>query len=56
MTMPHLMNCPHSGQGWCLDCVKNYHDDTSKQLDQIIIEFIQQFRRIKLRILKDFDK
>ncbi len=21
MTMPHLMNCPHSGEGWCLDCV-----------------------------------
>ncbi len=22
MTMPHLMNCPHSPDGWCLDCVK----------------------------------
>lgn len=21
MTMPHLMNCPHSGDGWCLECV-----------------------------------
>lgn len=21
MTMPTLMNCPHSGDGWCLDCV-----------------------------------
>lgn len=21
MTMPHLMNCPHSDDGWCLDCV-----------------------------------
>ena len=21
MTMPHLMNCPHMGDGWCLDCV-----------------------------------
>lgn len=22
MTMPHMMNCPHSGEGWCLDCVQ----------------------------------
>jgi hypothetical protein len=22
MTMPHLMNCRHSEDGWCLDCVK----------------------------------
>jgi hypothetical protein len=21
MTMPHLMNCAHAEQGWCLDCV-----------------------------------
>tara|TARA_R110000824_G_C15185484_1_gene674210 strand:+ start:260 stop:454 length:195 start_codon:yes stop_codon:yes gene_type:complete len=21
MTMPHLMNCPHDGNGWCLSCV-----------------------------------
>lgn len=21
MTMPHLMNCAHSQEGWCLDCV-----------------------------------
>lgn len=22
MTMPHLMNCAHSEDGWCLNCVK----------------------------------
>ncbi len=27
MTMPHLMNCPHSGDGWCLDCVKEQQDE-----------------------------
>ena len=21
MTMPHLMNCGHSSDGWCLECV-----------------------------------
>lgn len=26
MTMPHLMNCEHSSDGWCLDCVKQMHD------------------------------
>ena len=26
MTMPHLMNCPHSESGWCLDCVKAVHE------------------------------
>lgn len=23
MTMPHLMNCDHSDDGWCLACVKD---------------------------------
>ena len=26
MTMPHLMNCSHSPDGWCLDCVKEEWD------------------------------
>ena len=25
MTMPHLMNCGHSDEGWCLDCVQAQH-------------------------------
>lgn len=27
MTMPHLMNCDHCDDGWCLDCVKALHDE-----------------------------
>lgn len=27
MTIPHLMNCRHRGDGWCLDCVKRLHDE-----------------------------
>lgn len=27
MTMPHLMNCSHSHDGWCLECVKELHED-----------------------------
>lgn len=25
MTMPHLMNCPHSDDSWCLACVNDLH-------------------------------
>lgn len=27
MTMPHLINCDHSADGWCLACVKNLEDE-----------------------------
>ena len=27
MTMPHLMNCNHSEDGWCLDCVKKLWEE-----------------------------
>ena len=26
MTMPHLMNCSHQGDGWCLACVRKLHE------------------------------
>jgi len=25
--MPHLMNCSHDGDGWCLSCVGKLHDE-----------------------------
>lgn len=34
MTMPHLMNCQHSEDGWCLDCVKKLHD-AAEELVQV---------------------
>jgi hypothetical protein len=36
MTMPHLMNCPHSAEGWCLDCVKELHDWFQAQVEQFM--------------------
>lgn len=30
MTMPHLMNCAHASSGWCLDCVKELHQEKEK--------------------------
>lgn len=28
MTMPHLMNCAHDENGWCLDCVETLWNKT----------------------------
>lgn len=30
MTMPHLANCAHTGEGWCLECVRNLHDEKER--------------------------
>ena len=27
MTMPHLMNCGHKNDGWCLECVRELWDE-----------------------------
>lgn len=27
MTMPHLQNCPHDDNGWCLACVKELWEE-----------------------------
>lgn len=34
MTMPHLMNCNHSDEGWCLECVKQMHDELEAEADK----------------------
>lgn len=34
MTMPHIMNCEHSEEGWCLDCVKKMHDEMEKAVEE----------------------
>lgn len=34
MTMPHLMNCDHSEEGWCLDCVKKMHDEWEERCEK----------------------
>lgn len=37
MTMPHLMNCSHSGEGWCLDCVKELYDRLEKAESKCLV-------------------
>lgn len=35
MTISHLMNCDHSDEGWCLDCVKKLHDKYTLYVEKI---------------------
>jgi hypothetical protein len=35
MTMPHLMNCLHSEDGWCLDCVKELWEQKQRETERI---------------------
>lgn len=35
MTMPHLMNCPHSEEHICLDCSKDNWDFQQSQIDRL---------------------
>ena len=37
MTMPHLTNCPHSGDGWCLACVGELYEKLSCLEDRAYI-------------------
>lgn len=34
MTMPHLMNCDHTGEGWCLACVKKLWEELEALRDK----------------------
>ena len=35
MTMPHLMNCPHMDNGWCIPCVKELGEER-QQLAELV--------------------
>lgn len=35
MTMPHLMNCSHSSDGWCLSCVKEQADENERLRERV---------------------
>ena len=30
MTMPHLSNCPHDGDGWGINCVKEMYSELER--------------------------
>lgn len=35
MTMPHLMNCPHSADGWCLNCVAKLNAELAEAMGRL---------------------
>jgi hypothetical protein len=35
MTMPHLMNCQHRDDSWCLDCVKAEWERTNAEIERL---------------------
>ena len=35
MTVPHLMNCPHTDSGWCTECVAELGNENWRQRDDI---------------------
>lgn len=39
MTMPHLMNCSHSEEGWCLSCVKELWEERRCDMRPCVEEF-----------------
>ena len=39
MTIPHLMNCPHMDDGWCLDCVRQMYDEN--EAARALVEWLE---------------
>jgi len=35
MTMPWLSNCEHSGDGWCINCVRKEHDEYEQKIEDL---------------------
>ncbi len=35
MTMPHLMNCSHMDDGWCLPCVKAEWEEREAEVERL---------------------
>lgn len=46
MTMPHLMNCAHSEDGWCLECVRKQWEelDNLKGVSQTMLNQVADHR------------
>lgn len=58
MTMPHLMNCQHSPDSWCLDCVKKLHDENEKEneyLKNLLNRLMSEVRPYCRPSLVDYD-
>lgn len=58
MTMPHLENCIHKDDGWCLDCIKELGKENLKfsqailKLSRIIKELGEENESLRQAILE----
>ena len=43
MTMPHLMNCDHSEEGWCLPCVQELWETSQAAANDSIAHGTEEF-------------
>lgn len=46
MTMPHLHNCPHHEDGWCLSCVKQLHDERRCDIRPCVERFARTMEKV----------
>jgi Restriction alleviation protein Lar len=45
MTMPHLMNCAHCAEGWCLECVGHLHAEVQNAQQACALSGTQAHQR-----------
>jgi hypothetical protein len=62
MTMPHLMNCSHSSDSWCLNCVKDLHEsrqsDSARKVDEVwdeVLRLLKERVRKRRELVAKFD-
>jgi len=48
MTIPYLMNCSHSPDGWCLDCVKELGENNAA-LEDVFRELRKKWFDMEIR-------
>lgn len=46
MTMPHLMNCPHDDDGWCLTCVAAQHDKL-EEAERLVEDAVARLKAVR---------
>jgi hypothetical protein len=53
MTMPNLMNCAHSEDGWCIPCVKMLYREKERYQNMLKEREIQIYRLSKCQSKKE---
>jgi len=51
MTIPYLTNCSHSGEGWCLNCIKLEHDQLNHQISELTLR-LNEANDLNKRLVK----